>query len=127
MPAVYRSPGDSPEQNTTDYLAITGPGLIFDGAKTSKISDIVDGTSNTILLVEANNRKVNWMEPVDIDVQEIGLGPKNGSGGDGISGKYSSGVNVLFADGSVQTLNNQSGLMNLNELLTKSGGEVINR
>lgn len=126
MPMVYRSPAEPENTTTTDYLAITGPGLIFDGTNATNFGQITDGTSNTILLVEANGRKVNWMQPVDIDVQTIGQSPKNTSGGDGISGKYPGGANVLFADGSVQFLTPQS-LMNLNALLTKSGGEPVNR
>jgi prepilin-type processing-associated H-X9-DG protein len=124
MPRAFMAPGQTTGQ-TTDYLAITGQGTIFDGDKTSRMMDITDGTSNTILVVEANGRNVNWMEPKDIDIQELAAG--NVAGLDGVSGKYPGGANVLFADGSVSFMSPTSGLSNLRELSTKSGGEVVNR
>ena len=125
MPAVYRSPVDPPESNNTDYLVITGPGLIFDGPNAVSLPQISDGSSNTILLVEANARQVNWMKPGDLDIQEVGRGPKNQTGGDGISGKFPGGANVVLADGSVRFLP-QAALSNLEEMLTIAGGEPVN-
>jgi prepilin-type processing-associated H-X9-DG protein len=124
MPMCLRAPGETSGQ-TTDYVAISGQGTIFDGDKPSRMMDITDGTSNTLLVVEANGRNVNWMEPKDIDIQELAGG--NVAGLDGVSGKYPGGANVLFSDGSVTFMSPTSGLSNLRELSTKSGGEVVNR
>ena len=53
MPAVFRSPHiANAEPGKTTYLVPVGPGLIFDGPKKTKISQITDGTSNTIMLGE---------------------------------------------------------------------------
>jgi hypothetical protein len=54
MPAVYKAPGiKTNTPNTTYYQLIAGKGAIFDGMIEIKIPDIVDGTANTIIVIEA--------------------------------------------------------------------------
>ena len=66
MPAVFRSPYDDPKSTSTAYAVLVGKGTIFEpSGKGIKISDITDGTSNTILVVEAR-RNCPWMKPEDI-------------------------------------------------------------
>jgi hypothetical protein len=70
MPAVFRSPHIvNAEPGKTTYLVPVGKGLIFDGPKKTKISQITDGTSNTIFVVEADeSRAVWWTQPEDYKV-----------------------------------------------------------
>jgi hypothetical protein len=99
MPKVFRSPFivDAAAGKTT-YLVPAGPELIFDGPKQTKISQITDGTSNTILVVEANESKaVWWTQPEDYAVDR--KNPKAGLVRTG-----SIGILAAFADGSVQIL-----------------------
>jgi hypothetical protein len=73
MPAVFRSPYDDPKSMSTAYAVLVGKGTIFEPEprfsrepyKGIKISEITDGTSNTILVVEAR-RNCPWMKPDDI-------------------------------------------------------------
>jgi hypothetical protein len=99
MPAVYHSPFlVAAEAGKTSYLVPTGPDLIFDGPKTTKIAAISDGTSNTILVVEAvESRAVWWTEPGDYKVDR--KDPKAGLVQSGATG-----ILTGFADGSVRTL-----------------------
>jgi hypothetical protein len=66
MPAVFRLPGD-PEQSTmTHYQVFTGPGTPFVGKLGPNMPRTFrDGTSNTILIVEAA-RGVPWTKPEDL-------------------------------------------------------------
>jgi hypothetical protein len=66
MPAVFRSPYDDPKSMSTAYAVLVGTGTVFEpGREGIKISEITDGTSNTILVVEAR-RNCPWMKPEDI-------------------------------------------------------------
>jgi hypothetical protein len=66
MPAVFRSPYDDPKSTSTAYAVLVGKGTVFEpGEKGINIPEITDGTSNTILVVEAR-RNCPWMKPEDI-------------------------------------------------------------
>lgn len=100
MPDVYRSPRQkkSAEEGKTVYLVPTGKELIFNGPNTKKINQITDGTTNTILAVEADEgRAVFWTRPEDYPVDR--KEPKKG-----LVLKEMNGIIVLFADGSVRVL-----------------------
>jgi hypothetical protein len=66
MPALFAPTwGDKPAANTTPWQVFTGPQTMFEGNKGSRISDVPDGTSNTILVAEAS-RLVPWTRPEDL-------------------------------------------------------------
>lgn len=66
MPAVFRSPYDDPKSMSTAYAVLAGTGTIFEpGRQGVNIAEVTDGTSNTILVVEAR-RNCPWMKPEDI-------------------------------------------------------------
>src|SRR5262249_22126086 len=66
MPDVF-APVFGPQQapGHTFYQAFTGPGTIFEGRQGIRITDIFDGTSVTILLVEAGEA-VPRTKPADL-------------------------------------------------------------
>ncbi len=66
MPAVYASTGDAPEEpGTTFYLAFVGVGTCFEEKETIFFQDVTDGTSNTLMIVEAA-QPVPWTRPADL-------------------------------------------------------------
>jgi beta-lactamase regulating signal transducer with metallopeptidase domain len=65
MPDVFRSPHDDPKSTNSGYYVLVGRGTIFEGPEGIKISDIMDGTSNTLMIVEAK-RSIPWTKPEDI-------------------------------------------------------------
>jgi len=127
MPAVYACPSDpqTPGANTTDYLAVAGPGAIFDGDKRCTLRDVTDGAENTLLLAEVTGANVNWMEPRDLDVGRM-TGAINAPGGAEISSHHPGGAMVVFADGSVHFLSNSVTPAAIRTLSTKAGGEAVN-
>ncbi len=121
MPDIYRSPHQlNWREGKTTYLVPVGPKTIFEGKKGMAINKIVDGTSNTIMIVEsADNRAVFWTQPEDYKIDD-----KNP-----IAGLVRPGAtqfNAAFADGSVRALQATINPANLKALFTASGGEVVN-
>ena len=125
MPAAYRCPS-APDQTsvTTSYMAVTGPGAIFDGAQASGFKDITDGASQTLLLVETTRPAVNWMQPVDLDFQTMAFAVDDPAGAD-ISSHHHQGANILMADGSVRFISLGVDPQALRALFTRAGGEVM--
>ncbi len=78
---------------------------------------ITDGTSNTILAVEAR-RDIPWTKPEDIPFDSKAPLPELG-------GFTANGFNALFADGSVHFLKKSIQPHVLKALITRDGGEVV--
>jgi hypothetical protein len=127
MPSVFRCPSDAGPENTTSYLVAVGPKTIFPGAVPIRIRDITDGTSNTILLVEAADSGINWLEPRDMSYVEAvrGINPKSGWG---ISSRHEEGergAQVALADGSVRFLPNETPVDQLRLFLERNDGQPV--
>ncbi len=124
MPAVYTCPSGSPtlaKDGKTSYLTPRGPATMFPGAHALRISDILDGTSNTLFVVDANDAAaVTWTQPDDWDnSRDIKA--------QGLFGHHAEGTNVVFADGSVDFLKEPISPRVLRALTTCNGGEYIDR
>ncbi len=120
MPKIYRSPliGDAVEAGKKTYLLPVGPKLLFNGPKAPKISAITDGTSNTILLVDADDSQaVYWTQPEDLRIDP--KRPKAGVIHNGL------GILTAFCDGSVRMITAGVSDELFWALLTPTGGEVI--
>jgi prepilin-type processing-associated H-X9-DG protein len=116
MPRTYACPSDGPGPlSTTRYQVITGPGTLFEGTKEFSIANVTDGTSNTLLAIEAR-QPVPWTRPDDVDIAELSAA---------LGGPHPGGGNAVFADGSVRFLKTSIGPANLRSFATKDGGEVI--
>ncbi len=116
MPKVYASPFASRSlvaEGKTVYLTPRGDQTMFPGATGIKIKEITDGTSNTIMTLEADDpNAVVWTRPDDwdVDARSVPAGKR---------------LIVCFGDGSVRVLPKDLKLELLKKLLTRSGGEVI--
>jgi hypothetical protein len=123
MPAVYACPSHSipPETTNTAYAAVFGEHCVFRGAEPVKIDQITDGSSNTLLVVEAALAGIPWMKPDDVDVtKHPALGDQ-----DGFSSKHAGGVHGLLADGAVRFLPQDIAAQTLKALFTRDGGEPV--
>jgi prepilin-type processing-associated H-X9-DG protein len=88
------------------------PGSLF-----PTIAAITDGTSNTILAIEAR-RDIPWTKPEDLDFRTL----KSSSA---IEGFRSDGFNALFCDGSVRFIKNSVVPSKFQFMLTRDGREVL--
>jgi hypothetical protein len=131
MPRTYACPSSSPPeevaQGLTHYQAFAGPGTMMDPSviqrdpdgmtKGVRLATVADGTSNTILVIEAAN-PVEWTKPDDLPYVPNGPPPVVGA-------KHAGGENALFTDGSVRFLKNTIAGQVMNALITRAGGEVV--
>ena len=65
MPDVFRSPFTDEKSTNSGYFALVGPGTMFEGNGGIKIEDVADGTSGTLMIVDAK-RDIPWTKPADI-------------------------------------------------------------
>jgi hypothetical protein len=120
MPKLYQSSKKLPEVlGVTTYLTPRAKETAFPGKDAIAIKDITDGTSNTILIVDADDdHAVIWTKPDDLKIDskkpQAGLGNRNGEG-----------FQVAFADGSVRFLKKDVSIKNLWAMFTIAGGEVV--
>jgi type II secretory pathway pseudopilin PulG len=102
-PDCLRCPFDESPATDTSYLAVTGPGTIWPDDGPASFRDILDGTSNTIMVVEVANSGVHWMEPRDLRIDEMDF-KIDGTPGKSISSHHVRGAAVVFTDGRVKLL-----------------------
>jgi len=118
MPTVFRDPNDDPKSTNASYFAVTGDTAAFSGKDGNKIQAFTDGTSNTIMVVEAK-RDVPWTKPDDIAYDPAKPLPALG-------GHIKEGFLAAFVDGSVRLISKEAEEKLLRALFTKAGGEVVN-
>jgi prepilin-type processing-associated H-X9-DG protein len=118
MPKTYQMPGSPKGTTDTHYLCFVGPGAFFEGKKGLKYpTEFTDGTSNTIMCVEAA-KGVPWTKPEDLPFDPDKELPKLG-------GQFPGGFNVGMCDGSVRFLSNKISKETLKAAITRNGGEVL--
>jgi hypothetical protein len=120
MPDLYKDPGSQADgQQKTRYQVPVGQSTIFPGRKTVRLSEIRDGTSNTILLVQVTKEHaVVWTKPED-----WALDPNAPT--KGIAGDQSGWFHVVMADGSLRSLPTTVDLEQLRCLLDRQDGKPI--
>ena len=119
MPAVYKHPKfDKP--GMTIYQGVVGKGHAFEGNQGVLLSSFTDGTSLTIMLVEASpENAVPWTKPADWEPDDNNLMK-------GLGGLLTGGiVNCGFADCHVEGIAPGIDRTVFKALLTRNGGEKI--
>lgn len=123
--ALYRRPEDPPGSTLTRFVAVVGDETAFPGARAMKLDDVADGTSKTILFVEALGSDIGWMEPRDLDFRTTPMRVNApGPNGPRIGSTYPD-VRVAFVDGQVVRIKQAVTPATLRALLTARGGEAV--
>lgn len=125
MPALYRSksrPGVKNEPDTTCFVAPLTRNSTFGrvGPRVG-IREITDGTSNTLMIVEASaDKSVIWTKPEDVTIDEAD--PLHS-----IINQDAAGFAACLCDGSARFLSKTIDATTLKALLSINGGEVIDQ
>jgi prepilin-type N-terminal cleavage/methylation domain-containing protein/prepilin-type processing-associated H-X9-DG protein len=114
---VYVCPSHS-DPDKTPYLAAVTPQSVLRAGSSCTISDITDGTSNTVVVLEVDvEHAVRWMMPQDADEAAFSafLGKSKRT--------HNGGGHALFGDGAVRFLSENLDRILLTGLTTVDGGE----
>jgi hypothetical protein len=121
MPKIFEDPRVRLEAGKTTIVVPAGKGTLFPPGDGLKIQQITDGTSNTIMIVEADAKHaVVWTKPADWDFD-----PREPSAGLFVDLRKQ--VLAAYADGSVQSLPLPKYEKLLPAMITPQGGEVVER
>jgi hypothetical protein len=115
MPKTYAPPIGKFEKGQTVYQSFSGPGALM-GGKPVKIQNILDGTSNTFMVIEAGDA-VPWTKPADVAFDAKKPLPKLG-------GIFDGAFNVAMCDASVRFIPKGVKPENLKKYITIAGGEL---
>jgi hypothetical protein len=121
MPQTYLLPTELPGLGTTHYQVFVGTNTVFPASSQEKVTlpgGIPDGTSNTILVVEAAD-PVIWTKPEDLAYDPNRPLPRLG-------GHFRRGGSVAMADGAVffidpATISEQT----LRNAITRNDGQAL--
>lgn len=117
MPDVFRSPHDDPKSTNSGYYVFVGPGTVFEGSGRVKINDITDGTSNTLMIIEAK-QGIPWTKPEDIPFDARKPSPE-------FKPFVAGQAPFALADGSVRWLELKKYKDQLNSLIIRNDGKTI--
>jgi hypothetical protein len=121
---------DNRDRYFTDYAMLTGGGAFSGHNKATRMRDIVDGTSNTLAIVEATGLNIVWTEPRDANTTwrpfAINYSGNEQYDSEGIASSWHGpGAHALFADGEIRFLSEKLDPNVLKALTTKNGEEEI--
>jgi uncharacterized protein DUF1559 len=121
MPATYALPAHkrskAPPYHTVCHVFV-GKGTPFESGEPLRFErDFPDGTSNTILIIEAGE-PVPWTKPADLAYDPDGRLPD-------LRSPFRDGFRVALADGSMRWLKKDISETTLRAAITRNGGEVL--
>jgi hypothetical protein len=133
---IYRCPShyyvkDDAGRAHTSYAAMTASNAAFSDAIRAEFPKAVtDGSSNTLMLVEACGQQIVWTEPRDLDSSKLPIGinldGESSGHSDGIASSYhTGGAHVALVDGAIRFLSQNIDPATLKALTTASGNEKI--
>lgn len=116
MPDVF---GDS--GTATSIVAVIGPGTVFEAKRSIKLSEINDGTSNTILVLRHPSKSIPWTKPEDVEIVNAKWPVEFTDLGDLIQGDF----DVALCDGSVRHVTPKPDAKSLARWLIRDDGRPV--
>lgn len=117
MPETFRHPNADPDSTNSSWFLVVGEGTMYDTPETTRgFAGITDGTSNTIMAVEAK-RNIHWAKPEDIS-----FNPERFK----LGGYSEDGFLATLADGSAHHFSNDVDPEVLKKFFTAADGNVVN-
>lgn len=107
----------APVQFTTYYRVFVGPGAAFEGPIGISLKDFPDGTSTTLLVVEAADA-VPWTQPAELGVRPECAVPRLG-------GHFPEVFVAALADASVRMVNTATSESTLRAAITRNEGAEL--
>lgn len=116
----YCCPSETGPATHTTYLAVVTSNSCLRPGGSVRLSDIKDGTSNTLMVTEVDSEHaVRWMSPTDADESLfLGISPASKL-------IHTGGVHVLLADGTVRFLNANLPAETRRALISIDGNESL--
>ncbi len=116
MPATYAHPSRPTQPGYTVYQAPVSDHSLLRETEPTRMQQITDGTSNTIMLIEtATEKSVPWTKPEDYPI----------NADDPTINLFTNGITqAAFGDGSVRVLSQSIDIAILKALFTRDGGEI---
>lgn len=118
--STYQCPSSTVEGNQTTYLAIVALDGFFHPSESRRLSDITDGTSKTIAVIDVpSDRSVPWMSPHDASEELLmAIGPASKL-------SHPGSFTVALADGSVRSVDAELPADKRRALITIAGGDQV--
>jgi hypothetical protein len=118
MPKAYAPVGRNNKKSySTFFRPFVGNGAVFEANRGVRIVEILDGTSNTIFVVEAGEA-VPWTKPDELVYDPNKDLPKLGAG-------FPDGFHAVFADGAPHFIKKKVNQAVLRLLITRADGQVL--
>jgi uncharacterized protein DUF1559 len=126
----YQCPTEPIPGPSTSYVAVVGPGTPWPAPNVSHFEDFSRGLSHTILVSEMSGSGIHWMEPRDLQFDEMefkiyapsSYRASNGRGSrQALSSGHPGGIPVVFADHHVEFLPVETSSEVLREMLLIGG------
>ena len=120
MPSIYRCPDNAIESNRTTYQVIVAPDSCFPFADGRRFSEIADGLSDTVMVMETSPAEaVHWISPYDTDMEFVmGFGTETNFA-------HQSGTHAVFADGAAVFLHDEMDGHARRAIVSVNGGENL--
>ncbi|MBX3451706.1 MAG: DUF1559 domain-containing protein [Planctomycetaceae bacterium] len=116
----FQCPSANHGEFETNYLAIVTESSCLRPIRSLTLSEITDGTANTMCIVEVRqNQAVPWMEPRDLDEAALLTFDQK------TTESHTGGRHILPMDGAVRFLSQTTPLETVKALATAAGGETI--
>ena len=126
MPNVYTWPRDADGGSScTSFVVVVGDDTIFQGSKSLAFQEIGDGLDTTILVVQFAKPGINWLEPRDLQFDDMSFRINDPSGRPGIRADRGLFAMVAMADASLFFLSVDYRPDVTKKLLTANGGEEL--